>query len=74
MTYILRDCVEYDCIYYILHFTDENINRVDIDNEINKIKNSIDEDIVEDIVKAVLEELATIYDFTMFDFNGYLEI
>lgn len=74
MTYILRDCVEYDIIYYILHFTDENVDRKDIDLTINQIKQDLyDEDTYWDI-NDVFRRLSTIYDFTIFNFDGYLEI
>ena len=76
MTYILRDCVEYSCLYYVLHFTDENVRRADIDNEINRIKNTIDDDIVSggDMIRAILDELSSSYDFTIFSIDGFLEI
>lgn len=74
MTYILRDCVEYDIIYYILHFTDENVNREDIDLTINQIKQDLyDRDTYWDI-NDMFRRLSTIYDFTIFNFDGYLEI
>lgn len=75
MTYILRDCVEYNCIYRILHFTDTSIEREDIDQTINEIKKKYINNSTEDwTIDDVLEELSTIYDFTTFDFDGYLEI
>ena len=74
MTYILRDCVEYDTIYYILHFTDKNVDRKDIDLTINQIKQDMyDENTYWDI-NDVFRKLSTIYDFEIFNFDGYLEI
>lgn len=74
MTYILRDCVEYDIVYYILHFTDENVDREDIDLTINQIKQDLyDKDTYWDI-NDVFRRLSTIYDFEIYNFDGYLEI
>lgn len=75
MTYILRDCVENNCVYKILHFTEDTISRDDIDNMINKIKNTIsNKGYVDWTIDDVLDILGCIYDFTIFNFDGYLEI
>lgn len=74
MTYLLTDCVESNCVYKILHFTD-NIDKKDINLTINKIKNHFyEEDFDGWIVEDVLEELHTIYDFIEYDYDGELEV
>ena len=75
MTYLLTDCVESNCIYKILHFTENNINKKDINLTINKIKNRFyEEDFDGWIVEDVLEELHNIYDFIEFDYDGDLDV
>lgn len=75
MTYILRDCIENNCVYKILHFTDDTISRDDIDNMINKIKNSIhNQGWVAWTIDDILEILGCAYDFKIFNFDGYLDI
>jgi hypothetical protein len=75
MTYILRDCVENNCVYCILRFTDTNIRRIDIDNAINDIKNKFaEENFDEWCVDDILNELSMIYDFEIFNFDGFLEV
>lgn len=75
MTYILRDCVEYDCVYRILHFTEGDIKRIDVDNTINKIKNNFEaNDFSGWTIDDVLEELSKNYTFIVYDFDGFLEV
>lgn len=74
MTYLLTDCVESNCVYKILHFTD-NIDKKDINLTINKIKNHFYEEDFDDwTIEDVLEELHTIYDFIEFDYDGDLDV
>lgn len=75
MTYILRDCVENNYIYRILHFTEENVKREYVDKAINDIKNKFyEEDFDGWIVEDVLEELHKIYDFIEYDYDGDLDV
>lgn len=75
MTYLLTDCVESNCVYKILHFADDKLERKDINLTINKIKNHFyEEDFDGWIVEDVLEELHKIYDFIEFDYDGDLDI
>ena len=75
MIYLLTDCVESNCVYKILHFTENNIDKKDINLTINKIKNHFyEEDFDGWIVEDVLEELHKIYDFIEFDYDGDLDV
>lgn len=75
MTYILRDCVETNCIYRILHFIEVDIRREDIDKTINNIKTHFyEEDFDGWTIEDVLEELSLVYTFIIYNFDGYLEI
>lgn len=75
MTYLLTDCVESNCVYKILHFTDDNLYIKDINLTINKIKNHFYEEDFDDwTIDDVLEELHKVYDFIEFDYNGDLDV
>jgi len=72
MVFILKDCVEYDCIYGVLVFKDDSVSREEIQNEIGKIKGKLyytedvpDWSVEDDILPKLLEK----YDFEYYDYN-----
>lgn len=72
--YLLVECTDYDTIYRVLLFND-NIDKRDIQDTIDKIKIGLWENGIEDwTVDDVLEELSTIYDFTDLGCHKMLEV
>ena len=72
--YLLVECTDYDVIYRVLLFNN-NIDKQDIQDSIDKIKIGLWQNGIEDwTVDDVLQELSTIYNFTDLGCHEILEV